>query len=251
MNKRITVVVALTDKNLLSDYVLSSPGLKELDVQIITIKGAASAAEAFYQGISKTDCPWIIYCHQDVYFPEGSGHEIERILSKVEKSEETKTVIGFFGITGDLNSENVAAIGKVTSGLLGTVDRSQNTSKSIIAMDELAVVMYRDCKYKIDPKLGWHLWATDLCLQAALEGVHLRVESLLLEHYSAHDYVGNGGCPPEYWNSEKVLADKYLQLDIIRSVCSTYIRRQAPQSLILPKRPLRRPPRLGFDGRPR
>jgi hypothetical protein len=236
-NENIAVVVAVTDDVQFNEFIMASPGLQELDVDIISVHGAKSAAEAFYLGIEETTCPWIIYCHQDVYFPEGSGREIERLVSTLSKD----TVLGFAGLSGRINSDEIECVGIVYSGKLGLLDfRGRRTDA--VSLDELAIVLNRDCKYQIDPKLGWHLWGTDLCLQAALDGCPARVERVLMTHNSSHDYIGNGGLPAEFEDSKKVLIAKYPQLNVFYSLCTSWHRelRRALRQVSS-----RRPPRSG------
>jgi hypothetical protein len=236
-NVNIAVVVAVTDDMQFNEFIMASPGLQELDVDIISVHGAKNAAEAFNLGIEETDCPWIIYCHQDVYFPEGSGREIEKHIATLSKD----TVLGFAGLSGRLNSDDVENVGIVYSGRLGLLDfRGRRTDA--ISLDELAIVLNRDCKYKIDPKLGWHLWGTDLCLQAALDGCQARIERVLLTHRSSHDYIGNGGLPAEFEESKRVLISRYPQLNVFYSLCTSWHRCMPVPAY---KRTLRRPPRPG------
>ena len=235
MNPNIAVVVAVNNDKQFSEYVLASPGLKEIKVQIIPVRGSKSGAEAFYQGVQQTECPWILYCHQDVFFPEGSGQAIEKILPSLSKD----TILGFAGMVGKLNSDDVKGTGIVQSGRSGLIDFPSRRTDAI-SLDEFAIVLNRECKYKIDPKLGWHLWGTDLCLQSAIDGCSARVERVLLTHYSSHDYIGDGGLPAEFFDSQNILIAKYHQLHTIHSLCVMW-HREAPA----PKRSLRRPPRLG------
>jgi len=112
MNPNIAVVVAVNNDKQFSEYVLASPGLKEIKAQIIPVRGEKSGAEAFYQGVQQTECPWILYCHQDVFFPEGSGQAIEKILPSLSKD----TILGFAGMVGKRNSEDVKGAGIVQTG---------------------------------------------------------------------------------------------------------------------------------------
>lgn len=231
VNTNLAVVVAVNDEKLFLDYVLASPGLKEIAAQIIPVRGSTSAAEAFYKGVKETDCPWILYCHQDVYFPDGSGSSIEKLLPSISKD----TVLGFAGMAGKLNSDDVEGAGLVQSGRSGLLDFPSKRTDAI-SLDEFAVVLNRECKYKIDPKLGWHLWGTDLCLQSALDGLSAQVERVLLTHYSSHDYVGYGGLPAEFFDSQKVLIEKYPQLHTFHSLCTMWHRSSAESKRNLRKR---------------
>lgn len=229
----IAVVVAVTSDTQFNQFVLTSPGLQEIGVEIISVHGAKSAAEAFDFGTAETDCPWILYCHQDVYFPQSTGKKIENLISTLSKD----TILGFAGLAGRLNSDEVECSGIVYSGHQGLLDFPSRRTDAI-SLDELAIVLNKECKYKIDPRLGWHLWGTDLCLQAALDGCPARVERVPLTHCSSHEYVGNGGVPAEFYDSKKVLIEKYPQLDVFYSLCTSWHRYEP-----VPKRSMRRPPR--------
>lgn len=233
MNRLVSVVVPVSNEELFTNNVLVSPGLKEIGVQIIPVRGAKTAAEAYERGKRQTKSRWIIYCHQDVYFPEGSGHDIVKILSNVMESEAPQKILGFVGLEGKLNQEKTIAVGLVT-----TVGRLLDwpESDSAISIDELAVVMHRNCKYRIDSELGWHWWGTDLCLQAALDGFYAKVIRVLVHHFSAHDYY-IGRLPREFYESKEVLVKKYPQLNIIHSLCMSFYRvMERPRSLRAPKR---------------
>jgi hypothetical protein len=204
-NVNIAVVVAVNNEELFKANILSSPGLQEIGAQIIPVRGAKSAAEAFEQGIQETTCPWIIYCHQDVYFPENSGREIERLVSHTSKN----TITGFAGLATD-----ATGVGLVDDR--GMILDWPETDKAI-SVDELAVVLHRDCEYKIDATLGWHLWATDLCLQAMADGQYAQVPRIMVRHNSPH----NRELPPEFYVSKRLLADKYSQIQVIHTLCTT------------------------------
>ena len=63
-------------------------------------------------------------------------------------------------------------------------------SAAALSIDEFAVALHRDATVAIDATLGWHLWATDLCLQA--EQQHGRAVAQILQvplfHNSTNDY---------------------------------------------------------------
>jgi hypothetical protein len=74
----------------------------------------------------------------------------------------------------------------------------------------------------IDPKLGWHLWATDLCLQAkyvaGLSG------AAVLDVPIFHNTVGPYQVPLDFFRSGSYLLDKYPQQTDIPTICGHLIR---------------------------
>jgi hypothetical protein len=90
-----------------------------------------------------------------------------------------------------------------------------------VSVDELCVAMHRDLRYRIDPALGWHLWATDLCLQPLVDasvGSFARIARIPLFHNSASDQT----LPEAYRTSELRMVEKYPQVDVIMALCSTF-----------------------------
>jgi SAM-dependent methyltransferase len=213
----VSLVVPVNNQTQLHLDILKSPGLAELNPQMLLCRGADSAAAAFNWGVSQSSSPWLIFCHQDVYFPKGSGHAIAAILSEIPQSEAARTILGFAGLTVKQNS---GQLDLVKAGLV--VDRvnlfDHPESRSAVSIDEFAVVLNRNCNYKVDPTLGWHLWATDLCLQAIFDRQQ-RTHARLLRVPLFHNSLCDGSLPPAFHASAEILAGKYPQLGFIPTLC--------------------------------
>ncbi|MGI4847653.1 MAG: methyltransferase domain-containing protein [Janthinobacterium lividum] len=63
---KISIVAPVNDEAELQRQLLASPGLLELDAQIILCRHASSAAQAFEAGLAQATADWVVYCHQDV-----------------------------------------------------------------------------------------------------------------------------------------------------------------------------------------
>lgn len=229
-----SVIVPVTQDTQLHLDILKSRGLAEVNPQVLLGRGASSAAQAFQWGLQQSTSPWLLLCHQDVYFPKGSGQAIARILSEIPDSEAQRTILGFAGLTIKQGTEELDL---AKAGLL--VDRVNlfdfPESNSAVSIDEFAVILHRNCKYRIDPRLGWHLWATDLCLQAIFDRqqrTHARVLRVPLFHNSLND----GSLPPAFYESAKRLAAKYPQLGFIPTLCGNLPGLQAMQSNVAVER---------------
>ncbi len=195
-----------------------SPGLREVGADIVGVQGAANAAAAYASGATRAQHAWRLFVHQDVYFPVGSGHAIARRLAELEAAGITDVPIGFAGLD--------AAIGEGGTprhaGLV--IDRTNlfrhAPSDRAVSIDELAVALHRDAPLALDPALGWHLWATDLCLQA--EARHGRPAGRLLDvplfHNSASGYV----LPAAFHESARLLLAKHPGRPRIASLCATF-----------------------------
>jgi hypothetical protein len=203
-----TVIVAVNRENQLRANLLHSPGLTEVGAQIVLRAGASSAAEAFESGLEQALSPWVMYAHQDVYFPKNSGYALRRLFASIPEPEAADTLIGFAGIGLDDKSRSFK------SGLC--IDRVFRfdfpPAERAISVDEFAVAMHRSTRHRIDRDLGWHLWATDLCLAAA---VNARPMARIVRIPIFHNSVTGLHVPPEFRSSAERLAAKYPSVPVI------------------------------------
>jgi hypothetical protein len=204
--------------------IVRSPGLREVGAEVITIEGATSAADAFERGAAQARHDWRLFVHQDVYFPLGSGLAIAQQLAEMEDDGRAAAPVGFAGLeaAADLRS-GLRYAGQV-------IDRTQRFdhpgSNGGVSIDEFAVALHRGSPVALDAHLGWHLWATDLCLQALeLGGAPCaQILRVPLFHNSTTGYT----LPGEFHESAQRLLDKYTALDEIPTLCGA-IRRQGEQ----------------------
>jgi hypothetical protein len=74
-------------------------------------------------------------------------------------------------------------------------------------LDELLMVVPRDTPLRVDTELGWHLYGTDLALQAQEQDLRVVVLDAPCHHNSL-----TGRVPWKYRQSERVLARKWEKL---------------------------------------
>jgi SAM-dependent methyltransferase len=207
-----TVIAAVNRDNQLQMNLLHSPGLAEVGAHVALCRNSASAAEAFEQGLQQAPSPWVIYAHQDVYFPKGSGYALSRLFASVPEDEAPDTLIGFAGMALDEQSR------AMKSGLV--IDRIHRfdfpASDRAISLDEFAIAVHRSTRHRLDRELGWHLWATDLCLAAA---VHGRPLAKIVRIPLFHNSFAEAALPPAYYASAERLSAKYPTVSVIPTLC--------------------------------
>lgn len=192
-----------------------SPGLHEVGAEVITVEGAGSAADAFARGAARARHDWRLFVHQDVYFPIGSGLMLAEQLGAMSSDGRAAAPVGFAGLeaAADLRA-GLRYAGQV-------IDRTQHfdhpDSTSGVSIDEFAVALHKSTPVALDPMLGWHLWGTDLCLQAlALGGAPCaQILRVPLFHNSTTGYT----LPLEYHTSAGLLLEKYSLFDSIPTLC--------------------------------
>lgn len=210
---RFTVVVPTTRDRQLRANVEASPGLHEVDARIVSVRRAATPAAAMAVAASHLDADWVLLTHQDVYFPRGFGHRLQTLLAQITPQERPRTLIGFAGMGVDRERQAMVNAGFV-------IDRTSRAdwgaNDQAVSIDELAIVVARDSVHRIDPALGWHLWATDLCLTAITRHqVFPRIVRLPLFHNSTTDHT----LPEAFHTSAAKLAAKHASWGPIHTLC--------------------------------
>jgi SAM-dependent methyltransferase len=215
----LSVIVPVNSDAQFELNVARSPGLREIGAQILPCWGAQSAADAFARGRGQASGEWLLFCHQDVYFPVGSGFALSNILAGVLPERAERTVVGFAGIGTKSPSDPYAQT--FNAGL--AIDRMRlydcPEADSAVSLDEVAVVMHRDTPLKIDPTMGWHLWATDLCLAATRGAPAFFPRIVRIPIY--HNSLSGHSLPAAFQGSAATLAAKYPDTVGIRSLCAT------------------------------
>lgn len=210
---RFCVVVPTTNEQQFRVNVEQSPGLREVAARIVSYRGASNPAQALEQSLPYCDQDWVLLCHQDVYFPQSFGHRLNEVLSAIPRDERAQTLIGFIGMGVNIGAQGYTQSGFVTDRL-NSADFPESTQA--VSIDELAIVVAKDSLHKIDPQIGWHLWATDLCLASiSIHKVFPRIVRMPLFHNSRSGWV----LPSAFLDSGDYLLGKYQDFAPIHTLC--------------------------------
>lgn len=219
----LAVVVPTTRDAQLRVNVERSPGLHELNARVISVRGATDPADALARAAAQVKEDWVLLCHQDVYFARGFGTRLAALLAGIDAIQRRRTLIGFAGIGVNPKTHAYEHAGFV-------IDRTQRfdnpASEHAVSIDELALVLPRESLLSIDPALGWHLWATDLCLQAICTHKFFpRIVRAPLFHNSHSDHQ----LPAAFHESAVRLRAKYPDFGPIHTLCGVIGSGTAPQ----------------------
>lgn len=166
----LAVIVPLTNEPLAALNAARSPGFTEIDARVMPLRGGTSAAAVCRAAAAQSSADWFLFCREELYFPSGSGNRIAALLASIDPADAPGTAIGFAGIA--LDSGAPARSGRFVEQFRLVDEPATDRAVSIA---DCAVLMHRDLVAAIDPDLGWHLWATDLCLQSIERGRYARV----------------------------------------------------------------------------
>ena len=209
------VVVPTTDEAQLRANVLASPGLREVNARIAVCRGATSPGDAIAQAEAACEADWLLLCHQDVYFPPGFGQRLAAELEAIPAHERPRTLLGFIGVGVDAQGQRLMRAGQVIDRL---IHMDHPGSGVALSFDEVAIVVSRGSIHRIAPEMGWHLWATDLCLTAISQHrVMPRLLSLPLFHNSRTGW----GLPEAFVDSAERLIARHPAFAPIHTLCAT------------------------------
>lgn len=168
MERQLITVAAVNDDGVLSANIMRSPDVAAGRIGVLPQRGHRSAGAAYNAGLEQASGDVVAFVHQDVYLPPGWVERLERAISSLDQQGERWGVLGVWGIRPEGqyvgrvwcsggNCEHVGAIGGVVA--------------EVASIDEIVIVLNRKAGLRFDENLpGFHLYATDIILQARQKG---------------------------------------------------------------------------------
>jgi hypothetical protein len=200
----VTFVACVNDDAQLAANLARSPCFdRGSPHELLVFRDCATAAEGLNAGIERAAHEFVVLVHQDVYLPEGWP---ARMVAQWRLAERQGGPIGIGGVFGVLDRKvPFDAIGRVVHRDRLLSHRS--LPADVDGLDELLMIVPRHTSLHVDGALGWHLYGTDLALQAHAGGLRVVVLDAPCHHNSL-----TGRVPWKYRESERVLARKWEAL---------------------------------------
>jgi GT2 family glycosyltransferase len=196
---RYTIVAAVNDQTVLARNLLLSPDIASGRQSDLLLKeGFRSAAAAYNSAIDEAGNDILVFVHQDVYLPENWFDAVSRAISSLDDAGIAWGVLGSFGVRGDTSG----GWGRVYTTGRGLHGRVIHGAEPVETLDEIVLITRRSSGLRFDSELPhFHLYGTDLCLQARSAGlpnfaipafcVHNTNQLIELptEFYRCHDHI--------------------------------------------------------------
>jgi hypothetical protein len=200
----LTIVCCVNDERQLDANLLHSPDLREpTKHEILLYRDAASAAEGLNVGIERARNELVVLVHQDVYLPKGWA---ARLRAQWLHASSDGGPIGLGGVFG-IKDRKVPfdAIGRLVHR--DRLLQEGSLPAEVDGLDEVVLVVPSATPLRVDPAVGWHLYGTDLALQAHQRGLKVMVLDAPCHHNTSTTRV-----PLGYRESERALAQKWSDL---------------------------------------
>lgn len=196
-----TIVTATNNESVLRSCLLGSPDIRSAD-QVMQQKGFSSAALAYNSALAQGGTDIFVFVHQDVYLPAGWARQLEQAIGRLEKLDPHWAVAGVWGVT-----EHGQRAGNVyCTGLGRMLGQAGDAPVQVRTLDELLLVVRKSSGVSFDEQLpGYHLYGTDICLEAQRRGLRCYA----LPTFCIHNTNGYGLLPWQFWKTCLMIRRKW------------------------------------------
>lgn len=198
----VTFVACVNDDLQLAHNLLASPVFgPDSPHQLLTYRGMTSAAEGLNRGLHEAEHDLVVMIQQDIYVPSWWPERLARQWDLASAGGQPPSLAGPFGVRyREGGREHVGHV----------VDRDhllrmpRELPARVDGLDELVLIVPRDTPLRVEPRVGWHLYGTDLALSVHEAGGWTAVLDLPCHHNTLYHQLDES-----YRHSEAMLATKW------------------------------------------
>ena len=212
-----SLAVASNDETVLAQTLLSSPAV-DGRCDLITMRGFRAAGEAYNSAIDEAKHDIVVFAHQDVYLPETWAGDLKRALDYLAEHDPQWGVLGVFGVVQKSDRRAGYCYSTGLRKILGKPFAAPIPAESL---DELVLIVRKSSGLRYDERLcGFHLYGTDICLEAR----RLGLSSYIIPAFCIHNSIGIRYLSKGFWRSYLYLRNKWrAELPVV--TCCTRITR--------------------------
>lgn len=182
MTPDIAIVTACNDDAVLSRNLMASDLITRQGVSLHVERGAPSASAAYNLRLDATHAEYVIFAHQDVYFPPNWATKLAAAIHAVTAIDPNWALIAPFGMSPD--NKHIGDVWSTSQS--ARIGRPVTTPEPAQSFDELAIILRRASGIRFDEGLpGFHLYGTDIVQTAWASGQGAYVADLPLVHNDA------------------------------------------------------------------
>jgi glycosyltransferase involved in cell wall biosynthesis len=216
----VCFIVACNSGPVLATSLLASPDLAA-GVEVVVERGAVSAAQAYNRGMEKTRADVLVFVHQDVFLPPGWLAHFQAALLALEATDPGWGVLGLVGVVVDGARRGwlySTGLGRILGGPFAL-------PQPVRTLDEVLLVLRRTSGLRFDEALpGFHLYGTDICLEAEKLGR----SNYVLSCFALHNSNGIKYLPRSFWDAYRFLRRKWWKELPVESPCAVISRSGLP-----------------------
>lgn len=215
-----SLVVACSSTAVLEANLLGSVEVRKA-VDIAVQKGSKSTAIAYNAGMDACRSDLIVFAHQDIYLPKGWAQHFEKSVDQLSEGDPNWGVVGIYGIT----NSGLGVGYTYSTGLGRFVGRPFSHPIEVRTLDEIILIIRRSRGLRFDESLpGFHLYGTDICLQAEERGM----KNYVIPCFALHNSCGIRWLPWGFWRAYLYLRRKWWNRLPIITPCITITKSGMP-----------------------
>jgi hypothetical protein len=193
LEPKITFVVAVNSREVFENNFLASPCLRGAHAhEVVVQERFVSAPKAYNDALARSSNDLTVFCHQDVYLPEGWLKDLRSALDYLAIYDPNWGVLGCSGMTVDRRHWRY-----LYSSGLGVSGAPLEHPKAVQTLDEIVLILRKSSGLRFDECLPhFHLNGTDICLRAA----EMDMKSYAISAFCIHNTHQNLILPPEFYD---------------------------------------------------
>ena len=220
--RKFTLVSAVNDDSVFESCLCRSPDLTE-GLDLIVQRGSATAASAYNDALDRAACDVVVFAHQDLFLPPGWRLCFEKALDRLAQRDPNWGVLGLFGVTR--SSEWLGWV--YSAGLRHVLGGSFEAPEEVRTLDEVLLVVRKSSGLRFDECVpGFHLYGTDLCLEAEKRGLR----NYVVPCFAIHNSNGIKELPATFWKAYRYVQRKWRACLPVQSPCANVTRRPFPRA---------------------
>lgn len=223
MNNKLTFIVPVTREDVLYKNVLSSKVNRDGRHQFIFQRGYTNVPKAYNAAIAIANNDILVFCHQDVYFPDAWEGEFFDSLRAVTAVDRNWGVLGAAGVR--LTKKfwgvryGVDFVGNFSTNVAGgafVIDhfRPREYPQRVHTLDEFVLIVKKENAVFDEDIPNNHFYGADICLNCARRGLHAYAISAYVHHDSTSKWVFS-----DFYDSAKYMYAKYKDILPIATTC--------------------------------
>jgi hypothetical protein len=210
---KIFTVVASNSEEIFKQNIQASDVLKNKE-GLIVLKNPLSASCAYNNGMGKNGNGIFIFVHQDVFLPPGWFKEFKYHINRLSELDPSWGVVGLYGVKA--SGEGAGFV--YSTGLGRFVGQPFKSPIQVRSLDELLLVVRKSSGLRFDERLpGFHLYGTDICLEAEKRGMR----NYVIPCFALHNSVGVRWLPWSFWRGYLYLRKKWQDRLPVITPCTT------------------------------
>lgn len=217
----VTFVAAVNNEEVFCRNLLASPCFQTWQpATVVAQRGFPSAARAYNDALERSKTDLVVFCHQDITLPQEWLRDLESALAVLEREDPHWGVLGCYGET--LNDHGR---GYIYSSGRGVIGKPFARPAEVQTLDEIVLILRKSSGLRFDDGLPhFHLYGTDICMQAAQRGM----KSYAISAFCVHNTQQTLVLPPEFYASCRHVRRVWKDMLPIQTTCVRLTRSNLP-----------------------